>query len=104
MAKIVSGDDVIVIAGSDKGKIGKVVKILRKGGHVVAKVAGVALCRKSVKPSKDREGGIFSVERFIDISNIALFDSEAGVRTKVGYKFVDGKKVRYLKGSGRVLD
>ncbi|MDB1135249.1 50S ribosomal protein L24 [Candidatus Anaplasma sp. TIGMIC] len=104
MAKIVSGDEVIVIAGGDKGKVGKVVKVLRKGGRVLAKVASVALCRKSVKPTKDREGGIFSVERFIDMSNVAFFDSEAGVRARVGYKFVDGKKVRYLKGSGRVLD
>ncbi|MCU7611923.1 50S ribosomal protein L24 [Anaplasma capra] len=103
MAKIVSGDDVIVIAGGDKGKVGKVVKVLRKGKHVLAKVAGVALCRKSVKPSKDREGGVFSVERFVNISNVAFFDSETGVRAKVGYKFVDGKKVRYLKSSGRVL-
>ncbi|MFV9838517.1 MAG: 50S ribosomal protein L24 [Aaplasma endosymbiont of Hyalomma asiaticum] len=104
MARIVSGDDVIVITGGDKGKIGKVVKVLRKGGRVFAKVASVAMCRKSVKPSKNREGGIFSVERFIDISNVAFYDGEAGVRTRIGYKFVDGKKVRYVKNSGRVLD
>lgn len=104
MARIISGDDVVVIAGGDKGKVGKVIKVLRKGGRVFAKVASVALCRKSVKPSKNRDGGIFSVERFIDISNIAFYDSEAGVRTRIGYKLVDGKKVRYVKSSGRVLD
>ncbi|QJC27359.1 50S ribosomal protein L24 [Anaplasma platys] len=104
MAKIVSGDDVIVIAGGDKGKVGKVVKVLRKEGRVLAKVASVAMCKKSVKPTKNREGGIFSMERFIDMSNVAFYDSEAGVKSRVGYKFVDGKKVRYLKSSGRVLD
>ena len=104
MAKIVSGDDVVVIAGGDKGKVGKVVKVLRKEGRVLAKVASVAMCKKSVKPTKNREGGIFSMERFIDMSNVAFYDSEAGVKSRVGYKFVDGKKVRYLKSSGRVLD
>ena len=104
MAKIVSGDDVIVVTGGDKGKVGKVVKVLRKGDRVLAKVASVAMCKKSVKPTKNREGGIFSMERFIDISNVAFYDNEAGVKSRVGYKFVDGKKVRYLKSSGRVLD
>ncbi|MGN7661843.1 MAG: 50S ribosomal protein L24 [Anaplasma sp.] len=103
MAKVISGDDVVVISGSDKGKVGKIIKVLRRGSRVLAKVTGVAICKKSVKASKDREGGIFSLERFVDISNVAFFDNDSGVRAKGGYKFVGGKKVRYLKGSGKVL-
>lgn len=104
MARIVSGDDVLVITGVDKGKIGKVIKVVKRGDRVLAKVSSVALCKKSVKPTKEKEGGIFSMERFVDISNLAFYDADAGVGARIGYRFEDGKKVRYLKGSGRVLD
>ncbi|CEI85289.1 50S ribosomal protein L24 [Ehrlichia minasensis] len=106
--KIIVGDDVIVISGKDKGKMGKVIKVLRKkhcGKDVsFAVVSGVNICKKSVKATQKNDGGIVSVEKPINLSNIALFDSTLGIRTRVGYKFINEKKVRFMKSSGKVIE
>ncbi|MGN7618567.1 MAG: 50S ribosomal protein L24 [Ehrlichia sp.] len=106
--KIISGDDVMVISGKDRGKIGKVIKIVNRkcGGRnmLFAVVSGVNVCRKSVKANQKNDGGIINVERPINISNIALFDSALGIRTRVGYKFVNEKKVRFMKSSGKIIE
>ena len=106
--KIAVGDDVVVISGQDKGKTGIVIKVLRKihfGKDVsFAIVSGVNICKKSVKATQKSDGGIINIEKPINLSNIALFDSTLGIRTRVGYKFIDEKKVRFMKSSGKVIE
>ncbi|QXK91801.1 50S ribosomal protein L24 [Neoehrlichia mikurensis] len=107
MSKIISGDDVIVLTGKDKGKIGKVIKVIKKNTARQKRyfliVSGVNICKKSTKATQSSKGGIISIERMIDISNVAFFDSKTSTQTKIGYKFIDNKKVRIAKSSGRVI-
>jgi len=99
--KIKSGDEVIVIAGKDKGKKGKVTKIITK--ELRALVSGINIATKHQKPSAAGAGGIIKKEMPIAISNLAVVDPKSGKATKVGYKTVDGKKVRIAKKSGEAL-
>jgi len=103
MAKIKRDDEVVVIAGKDKGKRGKVVSVLE--GRVV--VAGVNLVKKHVKPNPNRgeQGGIVEREASLDISNVALFNQATQKADRVGYKVLeDGEKVRVFKSTGEVVD
>ena len=100
--KIKKGDKVIVIAGSDKGTVGTVQKAFPKLNKVV--VEGVAIIKKHQKPSAENpQGAIVEKEAPIHASNVQVLDKN-GVAGRVGYKVVDGKKVRYNKKSGEVLD
>lgn len=102
--KIISGDDVIVISGDDKGKIGKVIKIIKKvGKSYKAVVSGVNLCKRHVKQKGNEKGGILVNELPIDVSNIALLDPKNRVGTRVGFKLLDNNKVRFAKNSGEVM-
>ncbi|QKX02623.1 50S ribosomal protein L24 [Wolbachia endosymbiont of Dirofilaria (Dirofilaria) immitis] len=103
-AKIRSGDDVIVLAGRDRGKIGKVIKVLTYDTKKRAIVSGVNIYKKHVKPKSGNSGGILDKELAIDISNIAVLDPKCKAPTRVGFKVVDGKKVRFAKVSGEVID
>jgi large subunit ribosomal protein L24 len=101
--KIREGDKVVVITGKDKGKTGKVLKVLREQGKVV--VEGVNIVKKHVKPgSVSKEGGIVSIERPINTSNVMYFDEKKNVPTRIGFKLIDGKKYRVNKKTGDVLD
>jgi len=103
MAKIKRDDEVVVIAGKDKGKRGKVVSVLE--GRVV--VTGVNLVKKHVKPNPNRgeQGGIVEREASLDISNVALFNQATQKADRVGYKVLeDGEKVRVFKSTGEVVD
>jgi len=103
MAKIKRDDEVVVIAGKDKGKRGKVASVLE--GRVV--VAGLNLVKKHVKPNPNRgeQGGIVEREASLDISNIALFNQATQKADRVGYKVLeDGEKVRVFKSTGEVVD
>ncbi len=101
--KIKAGDKVVVIAGKDKGKVGKVLKVLPEEERVI--VEGVRIVKKHLRPSqKYPEGGIIEKEAPIHISNVMLIDPKTNKPTRVGIKFVDGKKVRYAKRSGEVID
>ncbi|MEO2065991.1 LSU ribosomal protein L24P [Thermovibrio guaymasensis] len=100
--KIKAGDKVVVIAGKDKGKVGKVLKVLPEEERVI--VEGVRIVKKHLRPSqKYPEGGIIEREAPIHISNVMLVDPKTGQPTRVGIKFVDGKKVRYAKKSGEII-
>lgn len=101
-AKIKTGDEVIVTAGKDKGKKGKITRILRDAGKAV--VSGVNVATKHQKPAAGEPGGIKKIELPIQLSNIAVVDPKDGTATRVGFKDVDGKKVRFAKKSGEVLD
>ena len=99
--KIKTGDTVIVISGDDKGKTGKVLKALPKTEQVI--VEGVNTAKKHCKPSQaDPKGSIKEINKPIHVSNVALYDEKAKAATKVGYKLVDGKKVRIAKKTGAV--
>ena len=104
MHKIRKGDDVIVIAGKDKGKRGNVLKLLGNGRVLVD---GVNVVKKHVKanPNKGETGGIVEQEAALDISNVALFDAATGQASRVGIKTLeDGKRVRVYKTSGEIVD
>ncbi len=101
--KIKTGDMVVVIAGAYKGAKGKVLKAMPKTNQVV--VEGVNARKKHVKPTQgNAEGKIVDFNAPIDVSNVALVDPKTDKRTKVGYKLQDGKKVRYAKASGTILN
>lgn len=101
--KIKKGDSVVVLAGRDKGRRGEVVKVVPSDGKLV--VQGVNVVRRHQKQSPTQEGGIVSKEALIDISNVAIVDPKDGAATRVGYKILDdGRKVRYAKRSGELID
>ena len=100
--KIKKGDQVVVLSGDDKGKTGEVVKAMPKEGKVV--VQGVNLVKRHTKPSQAAAGGILTKEAPINVSKVAIVDSKTGKGTKVGYKTIDGRKVRFARKSGDVID
>lgn len=100
--KIRRGDEVVVITGKDKGKKGKVLKVVPKDNKAV--VAGVNVVKRHTKPSKSNNGGIIQKELPIHISNISLVDPKDNKATKVFFKNLDdGSKVRVAKRSGEII-
>lgn len=101
--KIRKGDKVIVRTGRDKGKRGDVLKVLPAEYRVI--VQGVNVVKRHTKPSQQGPGGIVEKEASIHMSNIAHVDPKDDGATRVGFKFLhDGRKVRYAKRSGEVID
>jgi large subunit ribosomal protein L24 len=98
MAKIKRNDQVIVIAGKDKGKRGRVLRLITDKNRVL--VEGVGMIKKHVKPNPQRNipGGIVQQEAPIHISNVMLLDSE-GKATRVGYRLDGDKKVRIARSN-----
>jgi large subunit ribosomal protein L24 len=104
MAKIRKGDDVIVRTGKDKGKSGRVTKILKDNKVLVE---GINQVKKNQKPNPNAgvSGGIIVKDMPINISNIGLYNPETKKADRVGFKFLDdGKKVRYFKSTNEVVD
>lgn len=100
--KIHKGDTVVVIAGKDKGKKGKVLESYPSKERVL--VEGINMVSKSQKPNqKNPDGGIIKKEMPIHASNVMYFDSKSGKGTRVGYKLDNNKKVRISKSSGDVI-
>jgi len=96
------GDNVIVIAGRDKGTTGTIQKVIPELNRVV--VEGVNKRKKCKKPTQaNPDGGIVEIYAPIDASNVALVDPKTKKPTKIGHKIVNGKKVRVAKKSGTVL-
>ncbi len=101
--KIRKGDHVVVVTGKDKGKHGEVLKVIPDENRALVK--GVAMIRRHQKQTATQDGGIISKEAAIHISNLALEDPKDGKPTRVGYKILkDGRKVRFAKRSGEVID
>ncbi len=101
--KIKRGDRVVVMAGRDKGKKGEVMRVLRQDRRAV--VSGVNMMKRHTRPSTGNPGGIVQREAPLHISNLALQDPKDGQPTRVGFRFLDdGRKVRYAKRSGEVID
>ena len=105
MAKlhIKKGDTVYVNAGDDKGKTGRVLKVLIEKNRAV--VEGVNVVTKAIKPNaKNPQGGLVKMEAPIHVSNLQLLDPKSGKATRVGYKVnEEGKKVRISKKSGEEI-
>ena len=102
-AKIKKGDQVIVLAGRDKGKKGDVYQVMPKDGRAL--VRGVNVVRKHQRQTAQQEGGIIAKEVPIHVSNLALEDPKDGKPTRVGFKRLDdGRKVRFAKRSGEVIE
>jgi large subunit ribosomal protein L24 len=101
MHKIIKGDDVIVIAGIDVGKVGKVIGVSSSScGKRKVLVSGVNMRRKRAASSKN--GKVADRECFFDVSNVAFFDKETRSRAKLGVRFLEnGSKVRFVKMSNR---
>ena len=97
-----TGDKVRVIAGKDKGKEGTIKQVLAKSNRVV--VEGVNQIKKHVKPTNGQPGGIKDSDGPIDASNVMVLDPSTNEPTRLGVKVEDGKKVRFAKKSGKVLD
>ena len=99
--KIKRGDTVKVIAGKDKDKEGKVLAVNKKDGKVL--IEGVNMVTKHTKPSAaNQNGGIVHQEGYIDMSNVMYVHK--GQTTRVGFKMDGGKKVRFAKKTGEVID
>ncbi len=99
--KIKKGDKVKVIAGKDVGATGTVLSTDKKNGKVL--VEGINMVKKHTKPSvANQNGGIVEKEAFIDASNVMYLYKDKP--TRIGFKTVDGKKVRYAKTTGDVID
>ncbi|WWP01973.1 MAG: 50S ribosomal protein L24 [Candidatus Dasytiphilus stammeri] len=96
--KIRSGDEVIILSGKYKGKRGKVKKKIDNNKIIVE---GINLIKKHQKavPSLNRVGGIIIRESALQISNVAIINSSTGKADRIGFKFIQGKKVRYLKSN-----
>lgn len=100
--KIQKNDNVIVLAGKDKGKTGKVLRALPKEGRVI--VEGVNIVKKHQKRRMQGvPGEVINKTMPIDVSNVAIIDPKTKKPTRVGYKVEGGKKVRIAKASGQAL-
>jgi large subunit ribosomal protein L24 len=102
-AKIKKGDRVIVTTGRDKGKKGEVLKVYPKESRAL--VSGVNMIKRHQRQTQRVQGGIISKEAPVHLSNIAHVDPKTGDATRVGFKVLgDGRKVRFAKKSGEVID
>jgi large subunit ribosomal protein L24 len=104
IAHVRKGDTVIVVAGKERGKKGKVLRVIPEKGRVV--VERINMIKKHQKPTqKIRQGGIIEREGAIHLSNVMLVDPGSNKPTRVGMKaLADGKKVRVARRSGEMLD
>lgn len=103
MRKIKQEDDVLVIAGRDKGKRGEVLRVLN-GGKLLVSGANVVKKHQRPNPNTNQQGGILDQEAPIDVSNVAIFNEDTGKADRVGMRVEDGKRVRFFKSDGRLID
>tara|TARA_B100001057_G_scaffold452451_1_gene496330 strand:+ start:321 stop:635 length:315 start_codon:yes stop_codon:yes gene_type:complete len=97
--KLKKGDEVIVLAGKDKGKTGKIVKMIPK--QMKAIVSEVNRVKKNQKPDNNQPGGIIDKEMPIHISNLSFYDPELKKGIRIGYKLNNNKKTRINKSTGK---
>ena len=99
--KLKKGDEVIVLAGKDKGKTGKIIKMVPK--QMKAVVSEINKVKKNQKPDNNQPGGIVDKEMPIHISNLSFYDPKLKKGTKIGYKLDNNKKARIDKSSGKEI-
>jgi large subunit ribosomal protein L24 len=101
--KIRKGDEVIINTGKDKGRKGSVLNVNRKDRRVL--VQGVNMVKRHTRPAQGSAGGIIEKEASVALSNVSIVDPKTGEASRVGYKTLDdGRKVRFAKKSGEVID
>jgi large subunit ribosomal protein L24 len=101
--RIRQGDQVVVLTGREKGKTGEVLRVDRARNRVL--VQGVNMVKRHQRPTQTSPGGINEFEAMLHASNVALVDPDTKKPTRVGYKTLDdGRKVRFAKRSGEVID
>ena len=103
MLKIKKNDEVIVIAGRDKGRRGEVLRVLDNGKLLVA---GINLVKKHQRPNPNigQQGGIVEQEAAMQASNVAIWNDESGKADRVGFRIEDGKKERFYKSTNKVIE
>jgi len=102
-AKVKKGDRVVVTTGRDKGKKGEVLKVFPKEERAL--VTGVNIVKRHQRQTQRVQGGIISKEAPVHLSNLAHVDPKTGGPTRIGFKILsDGRKVRFAKKSGEVID
>lgn len=99
--KIKKGDNVVVTSGSQKGKSGPVVKVLKDEGRVI--VQNVNMVTRHKRPDYQNPEGRITKEASLHISNVALVDPKTKLATRVGYRIENGEKVRFAKKSGEKI-
>lgn len=101
--KIRRDDEVVVLAGKDKGKQGKVIKVLVEDDRLI--IEGVNLVKKHQKPNPQANvpGGIIDKEAAIHVSNVAIVNPATGKADRVGFRVEDEKKVRFFKSDGELI-
>ncbi|MFQ3231838.1 MAG: large subunit ribosomal protein L24 [Reinekea sp.] len=101
--KIRRDDEIIVLAGKDKGKQGKVLKVLPASNRLI--VEGVSMIKKHQKPNPQLgvTGGIVEKEASIHVSNVAIYNSKTGKADRVGFRLEGEKKVRFFKSDGELV-
>jgi large subunit ribosomal protein L24 len=104
-SKVKKGDQVVVMAGRDRGKRGRVLEVKPAEGKVKVEGVGVIKRHQRANPGANRPGGIIEKEAYVDISNVQLIDPRDGKPTRVRYEVgADGSKTRVAAGSGQALD
>ena len=104
MLKIKKGDEVVVITGKDKGRRGNVLKVLPEDRVVVENI-NMAKRHTKPNPNAGQPGGIIDKEMPINVSNVMLWNADAGKGDRVGFKVLDdGRKVRVFRSTGEVVD
>jgi len=102
-ARVRKGDDVVVTAGRDKGRKGKVLRVFPKDERAL--VQGVNMVKRHTSPRAGEPGGILEKEAAIHLSQLAHVDPKTGDATRIGFKFLEnGRKVRFAKRSGEIID
>ena len=103
MLKIRKDDEVVIIAGRDKGKRGNVLRVLKDGRLMVS---GVNMVKKHQRPNPQagQPGGIVEQEAPIQASNVAIWNDDADKADRVGFRVEDGKKVRFFKSNQKVIE
>jgi large subunit ribosomal protein L24 len=101
-AKLRKGDNVVVLAGKDKGKKGEITRVMPKDGKAI--VGGVNVAIRHTKQTQSSQGGRIAKELPIELSNLALVDPKTGEATRVGFRIEGDRKVRYAKKSGETIN
>jgi len=105
MSKIKKGDDVVVIAGRDKGSRGTVTRVMPDGERLVVENVNMVKKHQKPNPMTGQPGGIVEKEMPLHVSNVGLYNPASGKADRVGIKVLeDGRKVRFFKSNGEVVD
>ena len=99
--KFKKGDEVIVLAGKDKGKKGKIVKMIPKKNKAI--VSEINKVKKNQKPDNNQAGGIIEKEMPIHVSNLSYFDNSTNNPVKIGFRLDNNKKIRIIKSTGKEI-